>query len=244
MAGKDFVAETNRARRRVCIFCGRKPGTKTNEHVIPRWLISMTGDPKRPINVGPFMSQQEPFGKFAFDQFKFPACDNCNASFAKLEIRAKPIVEKLLALNGVSTVDFDILLDWFDKIRIGLWLGFHQYLDQNFWQIVPNFYIAARIGMADRALLIYRTKGAQRGVSFLGVGTPAFAHSPSCFTLVVNDLVIVNASTDFLLARQVGLPYPRSMFVKGDNSLVIQSPLEPGTKEIRYPVLGYNTVSD
>ena len=35
-----------------CIFCGKVPETKTKEHVIPQWLINMTGDPKRNLHLG------------------------------------------------------------------------------------------------------------------------------------------------------------------------------------------------
>jgi hypothetical protein len=27
----------------VCVFCGERPQSKTKEHVIPKWLIEMTG---------------------------------------------------------------------------------------------------------------------------------------------------------------------------------------------------------
>ncbi|HDR2534145.1 TPA: hypothetical protein QCI12_004383 [Enterobacter roggenkampii] len=39
-----------------CIFCGDKPENKNKEHVIPKWLIEMTGDKKRS-------------GYFGFDKF-------------------------------------------------------------------------------------------------------------------------------------------------------------------------------
>lgn len=37
---------------KTCIFCGEKCKNKTKEHVLPRWLIKMTGDPNREIRVG------------------------------------------------------------------------------------------------------------------------------------------------------------------------------------------------
>lgn len=30
-----------------CIFCGKQMSEKSKEHVIPQWLIEMTGDKKR-----------------------------------------------------------------------------------------------------------------------------------------------------------------------------------------------------
>jgi hypothetical protein len=102
--------------KRFCVLCGKPPVEKTNEHVIPRWLIEMTGDPKRPIHVGPFINHREPFQQFAFDQFRFPACSSCNDTYAKVESQVKHIMENLLGFSKVSAQDFDVLLDWFDKV--------------------------------------------------------------------------------------------------------------------------------
>lgn len=216
------------------------PQEKTNEHVLPRWLIEITGDPKRPMQLGPFVTQKGFFKQFAFDQFRFPACSRCNETFSVLESRAKSVMQNLLALREASVYDFDIILDWFDKVRVGLWLGYHQHLDKNTFQINPNFYIGDRIGIADRALLIYRLKNVNKGLRFIGVNTAVFAHAPTCFSLVVNDLLFCNVSTDFLLARRAGLPYPEHIGFKGDGSILITLPLRPGTQEIKYPVLGFN----
>lgn len=226
--------------RRFCVFCGQPPQEKTNEHVIPRWLIETTGDPKRPMQLGPFVTQKEYFKQFAFDQFRFPACNNCNQIFSILESRTKSVMESLLTRQAASDQDLDILLDWFDKVRVGLWLGYHQHLDNNLYQINPNFHIADRMASSDRALLIYRLKDVNKGIRFIGVNTPAFAHSPTCFSLVVNDFLFCNVSTDFLLARRAGIPYPEKISYKGDGSMVIPVPLQPGTQEIKYPVLGFN----
>ena len=38
--------------KKICVFCGKKPIEKTNEHIIPLWLIEYTGDPKRKIFLG------------------------------------------------------------------------------------------------------------------------------------------------------------------------------------------------
>ncbi len=230
----------NAINKRFCVFCGKQPEDKNNEHVIPRWLIELTGDPKRQIQVGPFISQNEPFKQFAFDQLRFPACSKCNDAYAELEGQTKVIMKKLLDQAEVSAQEFDILLDWFDKVRVGLWLGHHHLLDKNFWQIAPNFYISDRIGTTDRLLLIYRTNNDMARVNFVGIGTPAFAHSPTCFTLVVNNFFFTNISTDFVLAKRAGLPYPDSISVRGDNMLVIQPPLLSGGETLEFPIMGYN----
>lgn len=226
--------------RRFCVFCGKPPDDKNNEHVIPKWLIQLTGDPKRSIQVGPFINRKELFHQLAFDQFRFPACTKCNDTYASLEGRASPIMGKLLALGPVSAQDFDVLLDWFDKVRVGLWLGHHQLLDKNFYAITPNFYIADRIGTTDRLLLIYRVEDAPTKVNFIGVNTPVFAHSPTCFTLVVNNLLFVNISADFVLAKRAGLPYPDSIYLRKDNMMLFTTPMNSGTEKFKYPIVGYD----
>jgi hypothetical protein len=32
-----------------CVFCGKKPQSKNREHIIPQWLIALTGDPNRDV---------------------------------------------------------------------------------------------------------------------------------------------------------------------------------------------------
>ena len=47
----DFVTSILQLEKR-CIFCGKKPSEKNREHIIPRWLIALTGDPKREWYLG------------------------------------------------------------------------------------------------------------------------------------------------------------------------------------------------
>ena len=59
-----------------CVFCGAVPEKKNKEHVVPKWLIKLTGNPKREAYFG-FEKNIETEVKtrtFAFDQFSFPAC--------------------------------------------------------------------------------------------------------------------------------------------------------------------------
>ncbi|MCO6451163.1 MAG: hypothetical protein J5I90_10295 [Caldilineales bacterium] len=230
----------NKNHQRFCVFCGGVPKGKNNEHVVPRWLIEVTGNPKRPMQLGPFINQDEPFMQIAFDQFRFPACSNCNAAYAHLEGQARRVLEKLLELDIVSGQELDSLLNWFDKLRVGLWLGFHHLLDKNYWNITPNFHISDRIGTTDRVLMIYRTTNSKSRLYLTGVNTPAFALSPTCFTLTVNNLVLTNLSADFLVSRRAGLPYPKSICLRENGLLDISNPLLPGEKRIANPIMGYN----
>lgn len=131
----------------------------------------------------------------------------------------------------------NILSDWFDKVRIGLWLAYNQFFDRNYWGVNPNFYIADRIGTSDRAILIYRVAPPQKRVNFVGMNTPAFAHSPTCFGLLINDLYFVNVSTDFLVTKRAGLPYPKSISTRWDDRLLVTVPFLTGSEELRFPIL-------
>ena len=37
---------------KICVFCGLQPHSKNKEHIIPQWLIKMTGEPNRQANFG------------------------------------------------------------------------------------------------------------------------------------------------------------------------------------------------
>ena len=56
---------------RFCVFCGAKPNKKSREHIIPQWLIELTGDPQRQAVFGPFLDERTrelTYRNFAFDQ--------------------------------------------------------------------------------------------------------------------------------------------------------------------------------
>jgi hypothetical protein len=221
---------------KVCVFCGNKPESKTLEHVLPNWLISLTGDPKRQAKLGFYQTQD---GKmvnrlFAFDQFKFPACDKCNQRFSELEGDTKNIIERILTDDSLSESSFTTLLDWFDKVRIGLWLGF-RYLDGNRYGVNPQFHISKRLGHDDRLVFIYKSKKERDFLGFLGCDTPAFNFSPSCFSLIINNYFFLNMSFQFFLSRRLGFPYPPVVF-RHENGMV-SSVLLPGRENIMRPVL-------
>jgi hypothetical protein len=192
---------------KVCIFCGNTPTDKNKEHVIPQWLIRATGDPTRNVYLGRDWSSPELKQRiYRFSAFTFPACEACNSEFSTLEASAKRIIEQLLAMKPASASDFDILLDWFDKVRVGLWIGL-LYLNKNFRDIDPQYYIKSRIATRDRLLVIYRDQNELDGISICGVESPIFQVMPACFGLSVNNLHFFNASTEDLLAKFLGFPY-------------------------------------
>jgi len=44
-AERYWLGIEKRAMDKFCIFCGDKPQSKNLEHIIPQWLLKMTGDP-------------------------------------------------------------------------------------------------------------------------------------------------------------------------------------------------------
>lgn len=200
---------------KLCVFCGNRPESKTNEHVLPLWLIELTGEAHRQVFLGYKKAPGMPKREFSFNSFKFPSCEGCNSRFSNLEAKTRPIMLSLLNQRPVSQSDLTTLLDWFDKVRVGLWLAFY-YLDANFAAITPKYYIDQRIGLHDRMIAIVQTDPGELRLNFGGCDSPSFYFTPSCFTLVVNHLYFLNISFPFLFSRRIGLPYPLSSFLVDD----------------------------
>jgi len=210
--------------------------SKTLEHVLPQWLIEFTGNPKRMAYFGYEYLEggKSVKRRFAFDAFKFPSCKECNQNFAEIEAGVKVIVQKMISEDFLSESKLNTLLDWFDKVRIGLWLGY-LYLDRNPLGISPHFHIQNRIRQHDRMLAIFRTGGNRKGLTFAGCDTPAFALTPSCFSLRINSLCFLNISYNNLLARRMGFPFPSETYFMEDGRLFCK--FKEGRNRIMRPVL-------
>jgi hypothetical protein len=222
---------------KVCVFCGRQLASKTLEHVLPQWLIELTGNPKRMAFFGydkNIKKEQIVRRGFAFGAFRFPSCKECNEKYANLEASAKVIVQKMLLEDCLSESELNTLLDWFDKVRIGLWLGY-LYLDGNPLGISPHFYIQHRISRHDRMLAIFKADGNTERLNFAGCDTIAFAQTPSCFSLCINNLCFLNMSYQYLLARRMGFPFPVRTYYMEDETLGCS--FSKGRNRIMRPVL-------
>ncbi len=198
---------------RHCVFCGKKPQEKSKEHVVPRWLIELTGDPSRNANFG--FSKDIAKGAitprtFAFDKFTFPACSACNQKFSGLEANVKKTMMSVLNAETISAPALSELLDWFDKVRIGLWLGM-RLLDRDVAGVEPNFHIETRLGRHDRLLIVEKSDFSGRRLNFVAADTISFALTPSAFMLIVNNYHFTNVSSLFLCARRLGFPYAERM---------------------------------
>ncbi|MBI4310794.1 MAG: hypothetical protein HY681_03340 [Chloroflexi bacterium] len=232
--GEPEKQDASGQRLRHCIFCGKRPVRKTKEHVLPQWLIRVTGDPARPFHVDPLVRDNLGTTMFGFNRFVFPACSLCNEQFSSLESTAKPVMGKLLEAQPITPDEVNVLLDWFDKIRIGLWLGWLQ-LTGNPFGIRPSFDITRRIRRSDRCLLIYSARNSPTGLTFFGVNSLVFQWMPSCFTLKVNQLLFFNASNLMLLAPRLGLPFVKSAHC--DPQGVFHVVAAAGYRKRKYPLI-------
>lgn len=222
---------------KLCVFCGMKPDKKTKEHVVPKWLIALTGDPKRTAFFGYNKDYKSGLShrKFSFNSFTFPACLDCNNKYSDLEGKAKPILINIMNEELISTEDFTLFLDWLDKVRIGIWLGMLQ-LDKDFTNISPSFHIETRISQYDRLVIIEKTDSKSNRLNFGGAETLSFSITPSAFLLVVNNYYFTNISSMFLLHRRLGFPYPREMYFCSDDHRIEMNFVE-GRKRIMKPLL-------
>lgn len=189
----------------VCIFCGKPPQKKNKEHIFPQWLLRLTGYDEKEASVGSNWKTGEEF-IFNIKAYTFPSCTTCNSNFGKIEAQVKPIFEKLMLDQNVSTPELELLLDWFDKVRISAWLGV-KYMNKSTFGVDSHYYVNTRVGLKDRYLSITNTYKDGKELNWSGVNTIAFMFSPTAFSLRVNNLVFVNCSSDFVVSRQLGFPY-------------------------------------
>ena len=187
---------------RLCAFCGQPPDQKTKEHILPQWLIKAAGKPGESVVLGLNKRTGKPL-KSPFEQLTLPACAKCNNTYSKLEGATQPIFSKLFEEQDLSVDELITLLDWFDKVRLGLWLW---RLAINETPINRRFHITQRMRKKDRVLFVSYFQGQPKGMGFFGTSNFAFELIPSCFGLAVNNLAFVNVSFDYLLAPSLGFP--------------------------------------
>ncbi|QXP74693.1 hypothetical protein H0I31_00840 [Tenacibaculum sp. AHE15PA] len=230
-----------------CVFCGEKPDKKTKEHIIPQWLIRLTGDPNRTISLGVNFNHIFETGDvdlnirhFSFNSFQFPACSSCNNEYSELETNSSFVIKKILAGDYINNNEINTLLDWFDKVRIGLWLGSIT-LDKIKNDVNPKFYINNRIGQKDRALYVYKLSKASDGINFHGFNTPAFQFAPCVYGLRINNYFFINYSKDFLISENLGFPYFEYFDIDEDSRADVFNP-KKGNNKITTPIINTNFI--
>jgi hypothetical protein len=223
--------------RKSCVFCGNPPSKKNKEHVIPQWLIKHTGNPSRKARFGiSFDPNTEKFIEpaFAFNRFVFPACEACNSEFALLEENAKKSILSLMSKEEITTTQMSDLLDWFDKLRVGLWLAMWSH-HTNPVAPSPNYYIKQRLGQFDRVLIVEEMKPEHDWLGFTGVSTNTFMFMPSAFALRINNFIFTNISTFSLVSRRLGFPYSKRSFLLPDSD-AIQYQITRGLERVIKPI--------
>ena len=197
-----------------CVFCGGVPESKNKEHILPQWLLRLTGDPRRKVSMY-YDYRKGREVEFSWNGLVTPACESCNSEFAGMESEVKPVIERLLGKESLKAEDYVVLLDWLDKVRIGLWLNYYM-LQGNILNIEPSFYIKDRLGKKDRFVAIYPLGNDEVGLNAIGVNTIAFQDSPSVFGLKINNLLMINCSGDYIFSGRCGFPAPSSMEIHLD----------------------------
>ena len=93
-----------------CVFCGENPLQKTNEHILPQWLLKLTGNPNRVVPLM-FNKAQLTFDERSFSSFVFPACKSCNDKYSKMEGKVHTTVQKILKDDFISEEELSLFLD-------------------------------------------------------------------------------------------------------------------------------------
>lgn len=212
-----------------CIFCGGEPQNKNKEHVIPQWLSKYLGR-YRDICYMPNITDK----KIPFCGLVFPACEKCNSDDSVLEVGAKKVVEKMMAGQSVTGAEINTLLDWFDKLRHGFWLG-ELMLSKKLDEIDPNFYINTRIGQKDRMLIIERFKDVGNGLGILADALPGHKKSPNVMQFWFNDVVLTSVSVTGLVSNKLGFPCVSQ--IERVSRQIIEFELSPGRNKTTHPVV-------
>ncbi len=223
------------ASNQFCVFCGSRPKKKNREHILPQWLIALTGNPSRVANIA-LDYQNGKTISFAWSSFVAPACEKCNSAYANLECSAKVLVQKLIARKELTASEYILLLDWLDKTRIGLWLACRQ-LQKNPAYITAHFHINSRIATKDRMLAVYLMQTHNIGMNPIGVESPMFHHMPSCFLLNINNVAILNMSCDYLFAARCGFPAPKVRDWLLDDGGMLSFDEFTASRQIMHPIL-------
>lgn len=212
-----------------CVFCGGTPQNKNKEHVIPQWLSKYLGRYNSVCDLSGVTDLQIPFKGLTF-----PACEKCNSADSALEAAAKDVVEKMMSAQPVTGLEINTLLDWFDKLRIGIWLG-QLMLSKKIDTIVPNFYINDRIALKDRMLIIEHVEGVGKGLGLVGSNNNMFQYSPNAFQVWFNDVLITSVSSTGLVGNKLGFPVVGKISGLGES--VCYMKISKGRNKTTHPVV-------
>jgi hypothetical protein len=216
-----------------CVFCGdRFQGAKrTKEHLLPMWLLKATGDPNRSFRIGSDNGVGGGLIRPA-SSFHFPACETCNNRYGRqLETQAQKIITAVSSGRSISVAQAYRLLDWLDKVRTGLWLGY--YILRKETSFHPKFYINTRLGAKDRlAIVSVDPNDHSKFLSFGGHDNNLFHKSQCGIYLRINNIRILSLSFDFLLRPETGLPGADELLLVPGNQVLSLSNLKFGSFDL------------
>ena len=131
------------------------------------------------------------------------ACEACNSASSDLEGRARATYVKIRDGSELSLSDGRTLLDWLDKVRVGLWLWALD-VGKDIFTFQPKFQITERNAHEDRILLAakYAAGAPMRGLAIWGA-SHFFIWSPSAIGFLINNIVLISISSDFLVSRHL-----------------------------------------
>lgn len=190
---------------RICVFCGAQSDSHTKEDVIPNWLKSLTGKKDRFVAQGGVF--RRPSKKKPFSRYWFSACLGCNKeSNLSLEMPTRQTFIQLLNGTSITVEQGRKLLDWFDKVRVGVWVGELTHRE-NVFNLAPKFFVNDRMATTDRVLIFGAAHLFVNALTFGPLNDPIFTLTPSFFWLAANNLAFVSISSPGVAARLMGLPY-------------------------------------
>lgn len=222
-----------------CVFCGMAPQSKNKEHILPQWLLRLTGDPKRRVDFG-YDHVKGTTISFDWSSLTVPACEACNTEYSALEAEVSHIVRELVNYSALPVKSYLLLLDWLDKVRVGLWLNYY-YILKNPVGISPSYHINSRVGKKDRFVAIYPVPKQADGLSLFGVDTPSFQVAPTAVGLRINNLMVISGSSDYIFSGRCGFPFPSSMkfHLDGQNSGMLELGDFKFHGKLKSPLLGH-----
>ena len=183
-----------------CIFCGKRPKSKTKEHFIPRWLSRDSGNDHIPAEF------ETPAGRtdLKFSSISAPACQGCNSKMAALETKTKLIFQSIHE-GSLPVASCNDLLDWLDKFRISNWL-YMLSIRKKSHNIEPRFTINEGIGRFDRVMSISLLPDAKsKGIGIVGHNTNFFISTPSIIGLLFRDIALLSWSDISCVGDYFGL---------------------------------------
>lgn len=142
--------------------------------------------------------------KIPMSRIGLKVCKSCNDMDSDLEARAKGAYQAIKSGQDLTDANLHSLLDWLDKVRVGLWLWLLEQVGEEFKLAEPKFRINGRLARKDRMVLIQRYPEGppMRGLALHGVGE-FFLGLPSVIGLLINNVSLISASSDFLILRHI-----------------------------------------